>query len=246
MAFLIFAVTGAQSYSLAAGTETLQPNQESLHNTSEKTGQETLNDESSNLTEDFPLVDEGLIQNNFEETQLDENYHNVNIGDLDNTGDDVSLEASLAALPWIGMNLGRLLGWLAGGAVVVDLTKTGMDVLEFSKELDKSKEKEKPKYFKVSKTKTTLIIKEPLTEQQAIDWLSDLPERDLWTPTYNDALNIASKVAKLKRGKVTPSQNHFSPEGYKDTKYFNHFHAESVVFRTGHIWYGNTGLWGKK
>ncbi|MCL6664186.1 hypothetical protein [Paenibacillus amylolyticus] len=250
MAFLIFAVTGAQSYSSSAWAETLQRDQEAVTNTADNIVPEILTNEMSemsNIIEEAPLINES--QDSIEETQSEENYHNVNIGDLDIIGEDISPEESklvIGALPWIGMNMGRLLGWLAGGAVAADvLVKSGLEVFEFAKELQKSKEKEKPKYFKVTITKKSLIIKEPLTEKQAIDFLSGTVGRDLWTPTYNDALGIASKVAKEIKGSVSDHHNHFLT-GRKDSIYYNHFHAENVVFRTGHIFYGNTGLVGRQ
>lgn len=143
MAFLIFAVTGAQSYSLAAGAETLQRDQETVSSTVEGNSHEPTNNETPNITEEA-LNDETL--NSDEETSLDESFHNVNVGDLEIMGEDTSFITPMAhPIVWAGMGIGQLLGWLAGGAAaIVTITKFGVEVVEaanFLSEYNKSKRK---------------------------------------------------------------------------------------------------------
>ncbi|WP_434752474.1 hypothetical protein [Paenibacillus amylolyticus] len=242
MAFLIFAVTGAQSYSLAAGAETLQRDQEAVNSTVESNSPEPTNNETPNIIEEAPN-DETL--NNDEETSLDDNFQNVNVGDLEIVADD-NPTVSPMALPlvvWAGMGIGQLLGWLAGGtAAVVTIVKFGENVVrvaDFAAELRKSKEKEKPKYFTIFKDKQQIYIRKPLTEREAISFLKKSPNNEIWAPEHNDARGIALKIAiEWVGGEVIGPENHFK-KGTNDEKYYWHFHAKKGnTLRTGHIFYG--------
>jgi hypothetical protein len=252
LAFLIFIVTGAQSYSLAAGAETLQTDQEAVINTVESNIPEPTNDENPNINEEEAPSEE--ILNNEEETHSDENYHNVNIGDLNIIGEDTSPETSMFALPviWAGMGIGKLVLWLAGGAAtIVTVVKFGEEVVrvaDFAKELSKSKQKDKPKYFKAKTDKEGMYIFNGLTESDAIQHLKKSSSNEIWTPLEADAKSLALKVATSFVGigsvKVIGPESHHGT-GYNDTRYYLHYHGEKVgVFRTGHIFYDTVGRLG--
>ncbi|MBT2285178.1 hypothetical protein J7E78_16680 [Paenibacillus polymyxa] len=231
MAFLIFATTAAQSYSFAAELDSITNDQEA-HTSSlqEETAEET--------------------QNSSGEIPTDDNYHNVNIGDLEFVGEELSPETSMivGTLPWVGMNLGRLLGWLAGGVAVLDTIRlNGIEVTrvyDFAIELARSKEKNKPKYFTATYRKELYIIN-AITEERAITLLEIDPTINIWTPTMGDARNLAKKVAANINGTITISENHWET-GKNDTYYYHHFHAKKgQTWRSSHIFYGATGLLGK-
>ncbi|WP_405158493.1 hypothetical protein [Paenibacillus sp. FSL H8-0283] len=251
MAFLIFAVTGAQSYSLAASAETLQGDQEAVNSTVESNSPEPTNNETPNITEEAPN-DETL--NNDEETSLDDNFHNVNVGDLEIMGEDTSPEASMFVLPivWAGMGIGQLLGWLAGGtAAVVTIVKFGENVArvaDFAAELRKSKQKDKPRYYKAKIDKQGMYIFKGLTDEEALKHLKDSSSNDVWTPLETDAKSLALKYAVSIVGvgsiKITEKESHHLT-GYNDTRYYLHYHGEKIgIKRSGHIFYDSTGRMG--
>ncbi|WP_339177617.1 hypothetical protein MHB43_21060 [Paenibacillus sp. FSL H8-0317] len=246
MAFLLFAVTGAQSYSLAAGVEKLQSDQEVVTSTEDNIVPETVADESSNITEDARTTDdESQSQSNVAESPSNENYHNVNIGDFDIIGEDVPLEESKVAwvLPWVGWEIGKVIVWLAAGAAVgVTVIEGFVEAKAFVSELTKSKQKDKPKYYRVKYDKLNLYVGAPLTDDQAFSIISS-PYGEVWTPSYNDGRILAAKFAG-KNGKII-SENH-SKKNYNDTRYFWHFHGEkSNGVRSGHIFQGTEGQMGQ-
>ncbi|UPK46615.1 hypothetical protein [Paenibacillus pabuli] len=251
MAFLIFAVTGAQSYSLAAGAETTQRDQEAVTSTAENIVPETLTDETSNIAEDT-LFDES--HRNTEETATDENYHTLDVGDLETMGEDNSPEASMFVLPivWAGMGIGQLLGWLAGGtAAVVTIVKFGENVArvaDFAAELRKSKQKDKPRYYKAKIDKQGMYIFKGLTDEEALKHLKDSSSNDVWTPLETDAKSLALKYAVSIVGvgsiKITEKESHHLT-GFNDTRYYLHYHGEKIgIKRSGHIFYDSTGRMG--
>ncbi|WP_433744938.1 hypothetical protein [Paenibacillus amylolyticus] len=244
MAFLLFAVTGAQSYSLAAGVEKLQNDQETVTSTENNIVPETVPDESSNITEDARTDNESQSQSNVAETPSKENYHNVNIGDFDIIGKDVPLEESKVAwvLPWVGWEIGKVLVWLAAGAAVgVAVIDGFVEAKAFVSELTKSKQKDKPKYYTVKYDKNYMYVGSPLTDQQALDRVTS-PFGEVWTPNYNDARTLASKHAS--GGKIVGPENHYKTN-YNDTRYFWHFHGQKPNgVRSGHIFYGTESQMG--
>ncbi|ETT44738.1 hypothetical protein [Paenibacillus sp. FSL H7-689] len=241
MAFLIFAVTGAQSYSLAAGAETLQRDQEAVTSSVENTNPGTITDETTFNTNQPQTDDQSQSQNNVEETPSNENYHNVNIGDFDIIGEDFPIEESKAVwvLPWVGWEIGKVIVWLAAGAAVgVTVVEGFVEAQAFVKELSKSKQQNKPKYYRVKFNKTHMYVGKPMTDQEAYDYLAKTPFNDIWTPDYNSARIIAAKF-----GTVDGPKAH-NDTGYNDTRYWYHFHGVSPTYRTGHIFYGTGSLLG--
>lgn len=116
LAFLIFFVASAQTYSLAAGADSLNSVQEASTNKDENSSQEVTIEES---------------QNSGEDVSNDETHTTVNVGELEEMGDEISPETSLIVpvLPWIGMGIGELLAWLGGGAAA------GLAIYKFGQEV---------------------------------------------------------------------------------------------------------------
>ncbi|WCF06310.1 hypothetical protein NDS46_18335 [Paenibacillus thiaminolyticus] len=155
----------------------------------------------------------------------------------------------LPALPWIGMGIADLIGWLAAGAATVAIIheagQTWAKVNDVSKELTSSKKEDKPKFF-VAKTveggKTPLYIGRPLQEGEAETYLKESIHNNVWAPYQNDAKNLAMRVGQ---GHYTGPEIHWET-GKKGTMYYWHYHGGKESNRvTGHIFYGVKSFEGK-
>jgi len=177
-------------------------------------------------------------------TVTDVTYQLDNTGDFINTNierDHNTVEPTiLPALPWIGMGVGQLLGWLAAGAAAsITIYKFGVEVArvaDFAKELSKNNRQDKPKYFKVKFDKEDLYVLSPIPDSDVVAYLLKGSSYDVWTPNMSDAKALATKF-----GNVIGPENHYNT-GYNDTKYFYHYHGKvtATQYRTGHIFYGTS------
>jgi hypothetical protein len=229
LAFLIFFVASAQTYSLAAGADSLNSVQEASTNKDENSSQEVTIEES---------------QNSGEDVSNDETHTTVNVGELEEMGDEISPETSLIVpvLPWIGMGIGELLAWLGGGAAAgLAIYKFGQEVVavrDFVQELSKNNNRDKPVYYKAKTDKSGLYILGTLKDKNAAKTYVTNSNNEVWASSYNDASALARSF-----GSATRLENHYDT-GYSDTKYYNHFHGITGNKRSGHIFYGADYVWG--
>lgn len=155
MAFFIFAVTGAQSYSLAAAAEVLQRDP----GTESSTVENTISESFAEQDPEDNSIDQS--ENNTYGAVTDENYHSpADIDNLEIVGEDNSTVTPMAfpIVVWAGMGIGQLLGWLAGGAAVTVAIINGyVEAKEFVRELSKSKEKTHPNIIKLNMISRTCM-----------------------------------------------------------------------------------------
>ncbi|NOJ74128.1 hypothetical protein HMI46_26850 [Paenibacillus alvei] len=150
------------------------------------------------------------------------------------------------ALPWIGMGVADLLGWLFAGAatvaIVYEAGEAWVTVNDMIKELTSSKKNDKPKFFVAftkNGNKTPLLIGKPLTEGEAEDYMKANIRNNVWAVSQKDAMGLAMRIG---RGKPAGEEKH-DQTGFRGTLYYWHYHDKDRNY--GHIFYGGQGFEGK-
>lgn len=243
LAFIILFATSVQSYSLAAEIDHQTITQEISEDVTSNNSDEPVIVEPQEEKPENLLPEEIIQEQDTEVTPADENFHEVNLEDIEVQSEEELVTTQVVfAAPWVGMGIGQLLGWLAGGTaaavVVYKFAEDAVEVRQFARELSRSREREKPKYFLAYKDSMNLYVGKPLTESEAVNSLNMSSRLEIWTANYSDAQYIAKKI-----GKSSGHENHYY-SGWNDTRYFDHVHGERGGYRTGHIFFGTNGRWG--
>ncbi|WP_028594704.1 hypothetical protein [Paenibacillus assamensis] len=142
---------------------------------------------------------------------------------------------------WIGYSISKFITWVAAGTIIAHTVYIAGQqyalVTDFAAQLGQTNKKKEdlPDYYKAKirpGKHGQLHVGDPLTQEEAISWLKQNKNNDVWATDSMEAFYLASQIGN---GKWPVSENH-AERGSVDLLYYWHYHDQDRT--VGHIFYG--------